>query len=168
MSSGPPKLGWGHININVRDLDRSVDFYRQLGFAVFLPGIPYLNLDAHARQLSDTAAVALGLPPGSRGRACIMQLDTGFPKLDLIEWIGSDGEGPLRSGDLGIVRLCLASRQLQHDYDVLCRGGVRFLAPPQRGQDGMADIAVCVDPDGTLIELIEVHLEKWPRLPASG
>jgi len=25
----------------------------------------------------------------------------------------------------------------------------------------MAEIAVCIDPDGTLIELIQVHFDKW-------
>jgi len=32
------------------------------------------------------------------------------------------------------------------------------------GKDGLADVAVCVDPDGTMIELIQVHLHKWSAL----
>jgi catechol 2,3-dioxygenase-like lactoylglutathione lyase family enzyme len=165
MNSAQTNLGWGHINVNVRDLDRSIDFYRKLGFEEFLPGIPYLNLASGtvARPLPEPAARALGLPGSCRGRACIMQLGPGFPKLDLTEWYGADGEGPLRNGDLGIVRLCLASRDLQRDCADLAARGVHFLSAPQPCQDGMADIAVCADPDGTLIELIEVHLEKWPR-----
>jgi hypothetical protein len=43
---------------------------------------------------------------------------------------------------------------------------VKFLSAPQPGKDGMADVAICVDPDGTLIELLQVYLDKWPSLPS--
>ena len=33
--------------------------------------------------------------------------------------------------------------------------------PNKKKKDGMAEIAVCIDPDGTLIELIQVHFDKW-------
>ncbi len=32
--------------------------------------------------------------------------------------------------------------------------------PPQTAKDGKAEIAICVDPDGTPMELIQVHLGK--------
>lgn len=167
MSDAGPRFGWGHININVRNLDRSVDFYRRLGFEVFIPGIPYLNLDngAEHRPLPDSAADALGVPRGSRGRACIMQLDAGFPKIDLTELAGLDQSEPPGNADLGPVRICLVSTDLNRDVGELRAQGVTFLSQPEPGHDGMADIAVCVDPDGTLIELLQVHLERWPSLP---
>ena len=31
--------------------------------------------------------------------------------------------------------------------------------------DELAAVALCRDPDGTLIELIEVHLGRWPTEP---
>ena len=37
-------LSWGHININVSNLDASIEFYEKIGFEVFLPVIPYLEL----------------------------------------------------------------------------------------------------------------------------
>ncbi|MFT4721801.1 MAG: hypothetical protein ACI9SB_002980, partial [Candidatus Azotimanducaceae bacterium] len=45
--------------------------------------------------------------------------------------------------------------------------GVAFLSPPQPCEDGLADLATCVDPDGTLIELLQVYLDKWPTLKPS-
>jgi catechol 2,3-dioxygenase-like lactoylglutathione lyase family enzyme len=161
MSGG---LSWGHINVNVRDLDQSIAFYRQLGFDVFMSGIPYLDLtaDAHA-DLSVGTANALGLAPGSRARACIMQLGNGFPKLDLTELANGEPRPPLANADLGLVRLCLACSDLQAEYARLTDLGVRFLAPPQPGHEGLADVAVCADPDGTLIELIQIYPEKWQR-----
>ena len=40
------RFRWGHININVADLDLSISFYEELGFEIFMPGIPYLGLEA--------------------------------------------------------------------------------------------------------------------------
>ena len=34
------RFSWGHININVQNLDQSIAFYRKLGFEVFIPGVP--------------------------------------------------------------------------------------------------------------------------------
>jgi len=76
------RFGWGHININVRSIEQSIQFYRKLGFEMFIEGIPYLDLEAETqRPIHADSARALGLPDGSRGRACIMQLDAGFPKI---------------------------------------------------------------------------------------
>lgn len=169
MSNGP-RLTWGHVNINVRDLDRSIAFYRKLGFEEFIPGIPYLGLaDGEAMsRIPDDAARALGFATDTKGRACIMQLDTGFPKIDLTELADKDQRAPLHNVDVGLVRLCLVSRDLAHDYARLRDDGVEFLSEPVAGRDGMVTMATCVDPDGTLIELLEAHLEKWPRIPGSA
>lgn len=158
-------LSWGHININVSDLDRSIEFYQLLGFEVLLEGIPYLSLSAEADfdALPAEAAAALGLPAGTSARGCILQLGNGFPKLDLMELHAPSARRPTGNGDRGLVRLCLASRDLAADCERLATVGVEFLTPPRTCADRMADIAVCRDPDGTLIELIELHLERWPR-----
>jgi len=106
----------------------------------------------------------LGLPDGVSARACIMQLGKGFPKLDLIEFSEPAPPGKSANSDLGIVRLCLATDDLQQHYHSLTTQGVNFISAPQPGKDGLADVAVCVDPDGTMIELIQVHLHKWSAL----
>jgi catechol 2,3-dioxygenase-like lactoylglutathione lyase family enzyme len=167
MSDERPRLAWGHININVRDLDRSVAFYEKLGFEAFMSAIPYLGLDEGpvAKELSSPSARVLGLPASTKGRACIMQLGRTFPKLDLTEWDESSGVNPLTNADAGIVRICLASQDLVADHARLSEAGVEFLTAPEGCEDGLAEIALCRDPDGTLIELIEVHLERWPSPP---
>jgi catechol 2,3-dioxygenase-like lactoylglutathione lyase family enzyme len=165
MSKYQSRLGWGHININVSNLDRSIAFYKKLGFDVMIPAIPYLGLSdkGMSRPIPQAAVTALGLPQGANGRACIMQLNNSFPKIDLTELMGTSQHKPLGNVDLGLVRICLSSQDLQQDYDDLLEQGVEFLSSPQGCVDGMADIAVCADPDGTLIELIQVYLEKWPK-----
>jgi catechol 2,3-dioxygenase-like lactoylglutathione lyase family enzyme len=166
MREETPPLRWGHININVSDLDRAIAFYRLLGFETLLSGIPYLGVTAEVPHTAvhEDAGRALGLPPQSRARACIMQLDDGFPKIDLTELATPSAEAPLTSDAVGIVRICLASRNLRADYERLSAQGVPFLSPPQQAQDGLADVATCTDPDGTLIELIQIYPERWTAL----
>ncbi|MAI78961.1 MAG: lyase [Deltaproteobacteria bacterium] len=166
MGQKEVRLGWGHINVNVSDLDAAIIFYEKLGFSVLLPGIPYLALSQEApkQPLSESSAAALGLETPVAGRACIMQLGKGFPMLDLTELLGPAGSVPLTTRDRGIVRICLASQNLDQDYARLTNDGVEFLSSPQLGEGGSAKIAVCRDPDGTLIELIEIDLDRWSEL----
>ena len=168
MSDRAPEFAWGHININVSNLEHSIAFYEKLGFEVLIPGIPYLGLTADTDDAAMPAAStrALGLATQTRGRACIMQLDNGFPKVDLTEFTDKNQTAPLTNNDLGLVRICLVSQSLHEDYARLTAQGVKFLSEPQPGKDDLADVATCVDPDGTLIELLQVYLEKWPSLPS--
>ena len=166
MSEAKPRFSWGHININVRDLERSIAFYRKLGFEIFIPGIPYLALDnaPEAKSLPDDAATALGVTRGTRGRACILQLDQGFPKIDLTEFADLQQSEPLRNSDRGLVRICLITEDLRSEVERLKAEGVEFLSEPKGGHGDLADVAVCRDPDGTLIELLQVYLERWQAL----
>ncbi|MDG1204799.1 MAG: VOC family protein [Pseudomonadales bacterium] len=169
MTDQAMKLRWGHININVSNLENSIEFYRKLGFESFIPAIPYLGITAEVdpKPIDTASNTALGLPNESTARACIMQLDNGFPKIDLTEFSDISQRfqaKPLNNADLGLVRICLASANLNTDYEQLVKQGVEFISPPQIAKDGLAEIATCIDPDGTLIELLQVHLEKWPRL----
>lgn len=166
MATEKPSFSWGHININVANLERSIAFYKKLGFEVFIPAIPYLALDNRddLKPLPDDAAAALGIQSGARGRACIMQLDNGFPKLDLTELTGMEQGAPLTNSDRGLVRICLATEDLERDVKRLKADGVEFLSDPKTGHAELAEIAVCKDPDGTLIELLQVYLDRWQAL----
>ncbi|HCD27654.1 MAG TPA: VOC family protein [Gammaproteobacteria bacterium] len=156
------KLSWGHININVSDLDRSIAFYKKLGFSLLIPGVPYLGIRKDSRsEIPAEQRNALGVPSGTTARACIMQLDHSFPKIDLTEYAKDSPQAAAFNDDLGIVRICLGTQNVAQDYEHLKSAGVEFLSEPTGGVGGLADIAICRDPDGTLIELIEIHLEKW-------
>ena len=157
-----PKLSWGHININVSDLDASIAFYEKLGFSLLIPGVPYLGIEKDTTiEIPAKQRAALDVAAGTAARACIMQLDDGFPKIDLTEYTKDSPQGAGANDDLGMVRLCLATQDLAMDHALLTDAGVEFLSEPTAGVGGLADIAICSDPDGTLIELIEIHLEKW-------
>ena len=52
MTEQVPKFGWGHINVNVSNLERSIAFYEKLGFQQFIPAIPYLGLTAQTEPVT--------------------------------------------------------------------------------------------------------------------
>lgn len=157
-----PKLSWGHININVSDLDASIAFYEKLGFSLLIPGVPYLGIGKSSyAEVPLKQGKALNLPTATTARACIMHLNGGFPKIDLTEFAKESPQTAAVNDDLGIVRICLGSQNLAEDYEMLKNNGVEFLSAPTEGVGGLADIAICRDPDGIMIELIELHPEKW-------
>lgn len=170
MSDQASGLSWGHINLNVRDLEASVAFYEGLGFEILMPSIPYLGIvrEGEASRVAPEGMRALKLPDGTSGRGCILRLGSGFPMLDLTEWTGRAARAPLANEDRGLVRICLASQNLGEDYERLTARGVPFLSTPQICQGGMAEIAVCSDPDGSMVELIQVQIEKWAVPNALG
>ena len=159
-------LSWGHINVNVRDLDRSIAFYKLLGFSVHRPDIPYLGLESRQqRGMPATAAAALEVPAATVGRACIMSpAGGGFPKIDLTEWAkDAPSRSPAANADaVGIVRLCFLTADLAALHGTLSAQGVHFVTPPQPMKDGMARMCVCRDPDGNLVEVLEVVRSRWP------
>lgn len=164
MSGG---FQWGHINVNVSDLERSIAFYELLGFEVFMPAIPYFGLErSEARPLADAHADVLGVPRGTTGRACIVQLDDGFPKLDLTELDCPASAPPLGTRDRGVVRICLACADLAAEVARLESAGVEFLTPPASGTADLVEVALCRDPDGTLIELLQIYMDRWAALGA--
>ncbi|KZX59372.1 lyase [Halioglobus sp. HI00S01] len=157
-----PNLSWGHININVSNLDASIAFYEKFGFSVLIPGVPYLGIGKDRPSAIPAAqSNALNVAEGTKARACIMQLDNGFPKIDLTEYAKDAPRPAGANDDLGMVRLCLATQDLAADYALLKQAGIEFLSAPTAGVGELADIAICRDPDGTLIELIEIHPSKW-------
>lgn len=170
MSENKPALRWGHINLNVSNLERSIEFYSKLGFEVFIPAIPYIGLAAAPGHdpIAEGAATALDVPASATGRACIMQLGDSYPKLDLTEFADLEPSPPLTNRDLGYVRLCLGTETLSEDVARLRGQGVEFISDPQTGHGQLADIAIAKDPDGALIELIQIYPERWQALSAGG
>ena len=87
--------------------------------------------------------------------------------LDLTEFKAgappSDPSGSLASGDLSACA-CSPATCAEPTTRSAWRG-VEFLSPPAQGEAGMVTIAICKDPDGTLIELLEIHPAEWPVRP---
>ena len=144
-----------HVNVNCSDFERSLRFYKMLGFRVAL-NIPAVT-DGGGN--SDTGR-GLGLPD-SVARAAIMTLsdDPHATRFDLIEWTRprDDAKPYAQLNHLGIARIALFTKGLREEYQRLKNEGVSFISEPVviRTGAGTALFACFYDPDGTVLELIE-------------
>jgi glyoxylase I family protein len=96
------------------------------------------------------------------GRAVLMILgdDLHSTRLDLIEWKVPPTEGRPYPHlfHAGACRIALRTKTLRADYEELKGRGVQFLSEPQmfQAQGTEAGFVCMTDPDGTVIELLQV------------
>lgn len=141
-----------HVNVNVTNFERSLAFYKLLGFKVAL------DLKEGA---NDQLSAGLRIPSG-RGRAALLILgdDPRATRIDLIEWKQPRTEGTPYPNlyHAGICRIALRTKDLPRVYAELKAKGVQFWSEPQvfDNPGGRTSFVCCTDPDGTVIELIEV------------
>jgi len=151
-----------HINICVRDMERSIPFYQDLGFtkvADFIlgggnPGI----------------GEALGLREAKKLRGVFMRLgdDPNAPVLDLVQFLDPPPQGqPYATlNNIGICRIAFLVDDIEKTYQTLVAKGVDFVAPLQRyaGPRGTSIGVMCFkDPDGTVLEVMSDEIESWIR-----
>ena len=58
--------------------------------------------------------------------------------------------------EVGISHVAFTVDNIDVEYRRLLKAGVQFNAPPQISPDGYAKVTFCKDPDGNLIELVQV------------
>ena len=143
-----------HTVVNCRDLDESVAFYRQLGFEI-------LNDRRHV-EWPDFVAGIFGLAR-AQGRGVLMVLpqDPDGPMLDLIQWLEPEASFPDPGERAQAVPRIIAfrTRNVHEVYRALSRAGVTFTQPPYTPTEplGLIGTACCYDPNGNIIELIELE-----------
>ncbi len=142
-----------HINVNCTDFDRSMEFYAKLGFKV----VRDLEVVGN-QQLSEGLRI-----PNCSGRAALLMLGDNprATRLDLIEWLHPKTEGTTYPNlwNAGICRIALRTRDLRKDCEKLTAQGIEFWTEPRffNVREGREEGFVCCsDPDGTVIELIQV------------
>ena len=140
-----------HVNINVSDFDRSLAFYKMLGFRVLR------DLGTGGSKQLD---IGLNLRNG-RARAALLVLgdDPHATRIDLIEWTRPPPTGKPYAdlNHIGIARIAFKTKHLLMEYERLKKEGVHFLSSPQETILGDSrTLFVCFhDPDGTVLELID-------------
>jgi glyoxylase I family protein len=141
-----------HVNINVRDFDRSLEFYQMLGFKIVL------NIGEGPNQANDKG---LNIP-NSVARAALLALsdDPRATRIDLIQWQQpkTDGAPYPHLYHTGINRIALFTKNLDEEYKRLKAAGVEMVSDPveiSAGRTAGARFFCFKDPDGTYLELIE-------------
>lgn len=139
-----------HTNINCSDFPQSLGFYRMLGFVDLLENDIVVS--------SAEEAAGLNLPPYEL-HASTMTLGDGS-LIDLIRWTTPYDETPPYAfmNHLGLSRISLKTTNLDADVITLQAQGVEFFSDPVTIDRPVPNSRlVCFkDPDGTLIELIEL------------
>ena len=141
-----------HVNINVADLDRSIEFYARLGFAV----VHRERLDPDAvrstlAKFGDTDAFGV--------EYALLRLgdDPTATCLDLVQWDRPMREPTNRVDELGLYRIAVHSSDPASVLRALAEAGIELLGPKGRRSPEAHDPAdwFCVrDPDGTVVEIV--------------
>jgi catechol 2,3-dioxygenase-like lactoylglutathione lyase family enzyme len=141
-----------HVNINVADLDRSIDFYRRLGFeVVHRERLDPDALRATLAKFGDTDAV------GAEYALLRLGDDPAATCLDLVHWDRQMRAPTNRVDELGLYRIAVHSSDPASVLRALADAGIELLGPKDRRAPEAHDPAdwFCVrDPDGTVVEIV--------------
>jgi catechol 2,3-dioxygenase-like lactoylglutathione lyase family enzyme len=141
-----------HTVVNVKDLDESIAFYKQIGFEV-------LDDRRHV-EWPDFVATIFGMKR-AKGSGVLMVLarDPLGPMIDLIQWKEPRAKFPAAPPADGEIPRIIAFRvsNVRAAYDELSRSGVTFTRSLFENVElGIVGSCCCYDPNGNLIELIEL------------
>lgn len=142
-------LGCDHIGITVKDLDRSVCFYEDLGFEVFGR---WTRSEPYLRTLVGYPEVILGIVemtvPGSPVR------------LEILEYRGVDGAAiDPANGNPGTAHFCLIVDDIEERCARMAERGAGFVSAIQTSDAGPikgGKVVYMIDPDGIRVELVEL------------
>jgi len=140
-----------HVGIPVRDLERSVAWYRDV-LGIVDAGITGGGGGPEISQAIQT--------PGAQLRFAFMKC--GDVNLEFLEFESPQtADYSLRNCDVGVIHLCFQVDDIEATYEALTALGVAFNAPPIRlgpenGPLAGYAFAYFRDPDGIQLELFEV------------
>jgi catechol 2,3-dioxygenase-like lactoylglutathione lyase family enzyme len=146
-----------HVNVNCSDLERSLAFYRDL---------LGLTASTHTRPEAPQDGAAFGLDL-AQWDAWILHDARGFGAglvVDLLQWRVPEPIGrPNRATDLGHTRLGFYVADLDAMFARVVDAGVTTYGEPHAaGIEGSDPVRAVVveDPDGTMVELVQVGTDR--------
>jgi catechol 2,3-dioxygenase-like lactoylglutathione lyase family enzyme len=141
-----------HTIINAKEIAQSVAFYEMLGFKIVS--------DRRDAVWPDGSGASFALVPNPKGRGVLMVLpdDPDGPMLDLIEWQVPKADFPAPSPHTVPRVLAFRTENVRAAHQALKAKGVRFTTeePTSIPEAGITGCIVAYDPNGTLIEMIEL------------
>jgi catechol 2,3-dioxygenase-like lactoylglutathione lyase family enzyme len=138
-----------HIGISTGNLDRSINFYRDLLGLELAVDEPFGN-----NRLDTITNLK-----NAEGRVAVLKL--GDVDLEIFEFSNpvaktADSDRPVC--DHGITHICFEVTDIENEYDRLLAAGVGFHCEPQDA--GSVKAVYGRDPDGNVFELLEIVRKK--------
>ncbi|MFH0789761.1 MAG: VOC family protein [Pseudomonadota bacterium] len=137
-----------HLGIVVKNLNRAMWFYKELlGLELqhrMVENGPYID-NVLALRGVEVETVKLGT---KKGITQIELMSFGSHTVSVAE-----SERMLR---VGPTHVAFTVDNLQTLYTEMKAQGIEFNCPPQNSPDGKVLLTYCKDPDGTLVELVEI------------
>jgi catechol 2,3-dioxygenase-like lactoylglutathione lyase family enzyme len=142
-----------HTIINAKNIDETVSFYEMLGFRILS--------DRRDAVWPDGSGASFALIPNPKGSGVLMNLpsDPDGPMLDIIEWIAPRAEFPEHKSTRVPRVLAFRTENVRAAHADLKLRGVKFTTeePTSIPAAGITACIVAFDPNGTLIEMIELE-----------
>lgn len=143
-----PKLPIDHVQICVRDLDRSLAFYRDgLG----------MKVQSDRTQDTTTGIVALTYKkPHAKRRIAFLTYGEGALLFTIIQIVGDPPDGQaIMLDQIGISHLSFTVPSVAHMTQKLLAKGYKTCAPPDafKNKEGRLGTMFFHDPDGILVQL---------------
>lgn len=142
-----------HVAINARDLDKSLAFYRTLGFTVL----------SDREVDNDMVKTAFNVPTGTFRFAHLRLGDAADATvLDIVEWYDpATAPGPAAAVDqhsAGLTRFAVLTDDTDEVYRTLSEAGYDFLTTPSSVLTAEGGWRVCLiqDPDGVTVQVTQL------------
>ena len=136
-----------HSGIVVSDLATSLPFYRDL-----------LGLEIWWDEIEEGPFVeAVTGVPGARIHTVKLKAPNGV-SIELLQYLNTPKPVPplTHSNDVGCNHVALQVRNLGALYERAVEQGIRFNTTPLVAAGGNAKVTYCRDPEGVLVELVEI------------
>jgi len=136
-----------HTGIVVSDMKRSLRFYRDL-----------LGMEVWADFKDDSEIIqTITEVPGANIWMIKLKAADGV-SIELLQYLShpQDVPKPVKAYDVGCNHIALQVDDLDTLYEKLAAEGIRFHAPPTVSSDGGAKLTYCRDPEGVIVELVEI------------
>ena len=136
-----------HFGIVVSDLDRALGFYE---------GLLCLKVSKRMEESGEYLSRITGL---ANARATTVKLTADDGNLVELLLFQSHPRMPSAGREMcgiGASHVAFTVDNVEDVFRRLSKAGIAFHAPPQVSPDGYAKVTFCKDPDGTLIELVQV------------
>jgi catechol 2,3-dioxygenase-like lactoylglutathione lyase family enzyme len=135
--------GVHHTGLTVSDLDRSIEFYEQLGFDVAV------RIEEEGEEVERGTGVR-------DAKLRVAMLEGPNSRLELIEYLRpGGGPAPHPNNGIGAAHVCLEVEDVDAAVDELRERGIQFLSEPITHESGIRWV-YARDPDGITAELLQV------------